>query len=73
MISHNRATGATSAKSVAEQMYRDIIGLEPEAAADDLTGITARLHIMKTWYCDTGPHDGLFGVELAPPYLTRDE
>lgn len=73
MISHNRAIDGNSARSVAEQMYRDITGLEPESIDDDLTGITARLRITKTWYCDTGSHDGLFGVDLATLYVTRDE
>jgi hypothetical protein len=73
VISHSRPPGGNSAKSVAEQMYRDITGLEPDSTDNDLAGITARLRIRKTWYCDAGPHDGLFGVELAPLYLTRDE
>ena len=54
------------------QMYRDSTGLEPESP-DKLIDITSRLRVTKSWYCDTGPHAGLIGVELAPLYVTGDE
>jgi hypothetical protein len=61
---HERKTWGYAASFVAEQMQYDTI--------DVPINITQHLRIRHTWYCDTGAHQGTYGVGFAPLYVTAD-